>query len=406
MGSGASAGLSAAIQTADENELSAALSGLSAEHRAKLLSALAPCDRAANGVPKVVAQNMEGAWWKETTAEMEAALAPFVPQAVAELQKKGLWEGVMAEEVALHVLKASFGTLTPSAVSGASPVILKLMERDLISSHPDTPTSWGKQQNELAVACHVAWSDFGLAPPVLAHTDDFLVEPLCELRAGGQDALQNYVGNGILAAKLHSAPTEWFTDHLRARLEEVVPLLREEPLGSALFPIAAGCLNRGATEETLPPTEQVRTLMALLPRPHGEHAARVVNVHGDLWFTNVVQMADGEAVLIDFEQCCVSSAVQDLREFANLAQTEAYLQAVTGVKPSEEELYALNLEAFIASAVNGWLRDAFWCTGGPGKVEEMIKRAPAFTALCAELRLDHARAKAALNSQDCFVGLD
>lgn len=361
----------------------------------------------ANGVPKVVAQNMEGAWWKETTAEHEAALVAFVPQVVAELQEKGLWEGVRAEEVALHVLKASFGTLTPPAVSGTSPVILKLMQRDLITSHPDTPTCWGKQQNELAVACHVAWSDAGLAPPVLAHTEDFLVEPLGELRAGGQSALQNFVGNGILAAKLHAAPTQWFTDHLRARLEEVVPLLREEPPGSALFPIAAGCLCRGATQETLPPTEQVRRLMAMLPRPHGEHAARVVNVHGDLWYTNVVQMADGEAVFVDFEQCCVSSAVQDLREFAHLAQTEAYLQAVTGVKPSEEELYALHLEACIASAVSGWLRDWFWQGNWPPeKVEEYIARAPAFTALCAELRLDHARTKAALNSEDYFSGLD
>ena len=362
---------------------------------------------AASGVPKVLAQNMEGLWWKETTAEHEAALAAIVPLAVAELQAKGLWKGVRAEEAALHVLKASFGALTPPAGSGASPVILKLMERDLISSHPDTPTCWGKQQNELAVACHVAWSDAGLAPPVLAHTEDFLVEPLGELRAGGQSALQNFVGNGILAAKLHAAPTEWFTDHLRARLEEVVPLLREEPLGSALFPIAAGCLCRGATQETLPPTEQVRRLMALLPRPHGEHAARVVNVHGDLWYTNVVQMADGEAVFIDFEQCCVSSAVQDLREFANLAMTEAYLQAVTGVKPSEEELYALHLEACIASVVSGWLRDWFW-TGNwpPEKVEEFIARAPAFTALCAELRLDHPRTKAALDSEDYFSGLD
>jgi hypothetical protein len=112
-------------------------------------------------------------------------------------------------------------------------------------------------------------------------------------------------------------------------------------------------------------------------------------------------------VFIDFEQCCVSSAVQDLREFANLAMTEAYLQAVTGVKPSEEELYALHLEACIASVVSGWLRDWFW-TGNwpPEKVEEFIARAPAFTALCAELRLDHARTKAALDSEDYFAGLD
>ena len=81
----------------------------------------------------------------------------------------------------------------------------------------------------------------------------------------------------------------------------------------------------GATKETLPPTEQARTLMALLPRPHGEHAERVVNVHGDLWYTNVVQIAGGDSVFVDFEQCCVSSAVQDLREFNNLAMTEAYL---------------------------------------------------------------------------------
>ena len=44
---------------------------------------------AASGVPKVLAQNMEGLWWKETTAEHEAALAAIVPRAVAELQAKG-----------------------------------------------------------------------------------------------------------------------------------------------------------------------------------------------------------------------------------------------------------------------------------------------------------------------------
>jgi hypothetical protein len=64
----------------------------------------------------------------------------FLPLVVAELQEKGLWEGVRAEDVALHVLKASFRALTPPAVSGASPVILKLMQRDLSTSHPDNPS--------------------------------------------------------------------------------------------------------------------------------------------------------------------------------------------------------------------------------------------------------------------------
>ena len=96
--------------------------------------------------------------------------------------------------------------------------------------------------------------------------------------------------------------------------------------------------------------------MALLPRPHGEHAAGTC---GTPTVTIVVQMADREAVLVDFERCCVSSAVQDLR-VCPCATTEAYLQAVTGHKPGEEELYALHLEACIASAVSGWLRDWFW----------------------------------------------
>mmetsp|Transcript_24933 Transcript_24933/g.45588 ORF Transcript_24933/g.45588 Transcript_24933/m.45588 type:complete len:393 (+) Transcript_24933:36-1214(+) len=355
-------------------------------------------------VPKVVVQLQNMDQWKEPTAEQEAPLLAFVPQVVAKLQENGLWEGVRAEEVALHVVKASFGTLTPPLDSGASPVILKLMVRDLTLHHPFK--SWGKQQTELAVACHMAWSDAGLAPPVLARTDEFLIEPLGELRAGGMWALENFVGNGVLAAKLHAAPTDWFTDHFRDMLQEVVPLLKEEPLGSALFPIAAGCLCRGATKETLPPTEQVRTLMALLPRPFGEHAERVVNVHGDLWYTNVVHMVGGEAVFVDFEQSCVSSAVQDLREFSHLATTEAYLRAATGAKPSERELYALHLEACIASTVSGWLRDCFWFAGGLEKVEMIIARAPAFTALCVELRLDHALNKAAMDLEDHFSGLD
>lgn len=164
--------------------------------------------------PKVVTQLQDRRIWggvraEQFTAEHEAPLAVFVPQVVAKLQEKGLWEGVMAEEVALHVVKESFGSLTPPAGSGAAPVILKLMERDL-TPHPLTPKEWGKQQVELAVACHFAWSDAGLAPPVLAHTADFLVEPLGELREGGQDALQNFVDNGILAAKLHASPASPF----------------------------------------------------------------------------------------------------------------------------------------------------------------------------------------------------
>jgi hypothetical protein len=111
-------------------------------------------------------------------------------------------------------------------------------------------------------------------------------------------------------------------------------------------------------------------------------------------------------VFVDFEQSCVSSAVQDLRQFSHLATTEAYLQAVTGVKPSERELYALHLEVCIASTVNGWLRDCFWFAGWLEKVETIIARAPAFTALCEELRLDHARNKAAMDVEDHFSGLD
>jgi len=52
--------------------------------------------------------------------------------------------------------------------------------------------------------------------------------------------------------------------------------------------------------------------MAVLPRPMGEHAERLVVVHGDLWDANVVHMPDGSTVLCDFETSVVSSAVQDL----------------------------------------------------------------------------------------------
>ena len=58
--------------------------------------------------------------------------------------------------------------------------------------------------------------------------------------------------------------------------------------------------------------------MALLPRPRGEHAERLVCVHGDLWDQNVLRLpaaaagGESETRLIDFKQSCLSSAVQDL----------------------------------------------------------------------------------------------
>ena len=132
-------------------------------------------------------------------------------------------------------------------------------------------------------------------------------------------------------------------------------------------------------------------MMTLLPRPMGEHAEKLVNVHGDLWDANILHMPDGRTVLCDFEQTVVSSAVQDLIHVSQTPLVAAYLEAMTGVQPSEEEVYRLVLEAKIAEHVHFFVIRALFYDDKPGNIDELIEHSRLFGVFAAKMREDHTK---------------
>ena len=189
------------------------------------------------------------------------------------------------------------------------------------------------------------------------HTLDFTVEaeakPAHEHAQRNMFSLEGYLDIAGVAGCLHCTPTTWFDGHCHEMLQDYVPLLNEEPLNSALFVAAAHQRSRGISKEDFLQTGKMSQMMAVLPRPMGEHAERLVVVHGDLLDANVLHMPEGSTILFDFETSVVSSAVQD---FAHISQESlvaklhvaAYLEAMTGNQPSEEEVYRLLLKARIS----------------------------------------------------------
>ena len=92
----------------------------------------------------------------------------------------------------------------------------------------------------------------------------------------------------MLIARLHATSMDWFTPSHRSKLFDVMPVLAEEPDNSWLYTCAAQNLSSGAKCKA--DQNQVRALMAILPRPQG-HGAQLVNVHGDICHTNVLRSA-------------------------------------------------------------------------------------------------------------------
>jgi len=314
------------------------------------------------------------------TAEFQSYRA----QVVAELQKKDLWVGVLPEEATLAILQfynanAGILTLTPPQHSGASTVIVKICKGDISTVLP----------------CHLALSEHGVAVPLLAHAPDFTVEAEAKPRTDEDwvNSLPGYVDNAKVTARLHGAPKTWFDGHCREVLQDYVPLLKEEPLNSSLYVAAAHEFTRGTPKEDMPQTEKLRELMKVLPRPQGEHAERLVVVHGDLWDANILHMPDGRTVLCDFEQTVVSSAVQDLIHVSNKPLVAAYLEAMTGVQPSEEEVYRLLLETKIAEHVHFFVIRALCFDAKPGNIDELTEHSRQFAVFATKLRRDPEWAK-------------
>jgi hypothetical protein len=317
--------------------------------------------------------------------EMQTAeIQSYTAQVVAELQKKGMWVSVLPEEVTVTMLRGGIGALKPPQDSGAPTVVVKITKGDLTTILP----------------CHLALSEHGVAVPLLAHTLDFTVEAEAKRRTCDgtpEGLLKEFVDNAGVTARLHCAPTTWFDGHCREVLQDYVPLLKEEPLNSALYVAAAHERSQGVPKEDMPQTEKLRELMAVLPRPMGEHAERLVVVHGDLWDANVLHMPDGSTVLCDFEQSVVSSAVQDLVHVSEKSLVAAYLEAMTGDQQSEEEVYRLLLEARIAEHVHFFVIRALMFDGKPGDIDELIQHSRLFGMFATKLREDSECAKKLLD---------
>ena len=158
--------------------------------------------------------------------------------------------------------------------------------------------------------------------------------------------------NAELTARLHAAPTSWWPS-CREALRKLLPLLDDEPESSPLWIRAALCEAKGwAVPSVGEEQAQLAELMSGLPRPMGEVANRLVNIHGDLWEGNTVVTEDSVLKLMDFEMTCVCGAVYDLVHTCGPVLVEVYLREMMGRQPTEDECEALLLEARVAEHIH------------------------------------------------------
>jgi len=391
MGAGASAGISAALEVSSPEDLQTTVGSLESADRQKLLAALGatPADAAcveAGAARRQEEARLEALEEADRAKQLQTAELSYKAQAVAELQGKGMWVGILPEEATfamLHFYNMNAGilTLAPPQDSDASRVVVKIGRV-------------AKGDASTILSCHLALSEHGVAVPLLAHTPDFTVESEAKSRPEGFGyTLPGLVDNAGVTARLHGAPTTWFDGQCREVLQDYLPFLKEEPLNSSLYVAAAHERSRGVPKEDMPQIDKLRELMAALPRPVGPHAERLVVVHGDLWDANILHMSDGRTVLCDFEQSVVSSAVQDLVHVTDKQLVAAYLEQMIGAEPSEAEVYQLLLEARIAEHVHFYvIRDLFF-DDKPGNIDELIEHSRLFCVFATKLRDDPAAAK-------------
>ena len=89
-------------------------------------------------------------------------------------------------------------------------------------------------------------------------------------------------------ARLHAAPTDWWRPPFKHALRELLPLLNGEPDASPLYMMAAFCDHKGQSRPySAEEHAQLAELMAVLPRPVGQLANRLVTVHGETTLTTV-----------------------------------------------------------------------------------------------------------------------
>ncbi|CAE8636228.1 unnamed protein product [Polarella glacialis] len=201
---------------------------------------------------------------------------------------------------------------------------------------------------------------------------------------------------GRLQARMHAVPTTWLTDEHRKILQDLCPLLKEEPLNSALYSSIAYHHARGGLTEDLPPTDKLRALMAALPKPEGAHANRLVSVHGDLWHENMLRY-NGELMAIDFESMALRSAASDLGladDGLTMTKARTDLQFAYPEKSitEQEEVFKMYLEGLVGQTINYCILRRFIASrvgyddAQREKMEKLIEAAPLFAALVEKCR--------------------
>mmetsp|Transcript_96478 Transcript_96478/g.191131 ORF Transcript_96478/g.191131 Transcript_96478/m.191131 type:complete len:674 (+) Transcript_96478:110-2131(+) len=155
-------------------------------------------------------------------------------------------------------------------------------------------------------AAAAIFAEAGLAPRRLVQGDDWFAETWEGLGHPVFDTAERLKALGVLVARIHDIPTDWF-DEWRERLRERRPELRKLPPGShfwwwsareeLLCNVDATCLQAFCEAQWFAPTS--------------EAACRLVTAHADLHPGNMLKGTDGISV-IDFEYTCVTYALQDL----------------------------------------------------------------------------------------------
>jgi len=319
-------------------------------------------------------------------------LQGYVADVTTELQKKGMWDDVAPKDVTVNVIREGIGSLTPPE---GQAVVLKLLR---VSG----------ARVEIMLDCGQALSDAAVAVPLLVRgpEDRFVVEALAVGDMCTVQSPTDIEDTARLMAQLHRVPIDWFTSRHRELLEEACPVLKDEPLSTALYVFVHHSMARHKNLDFFPQTDQLRSLLEHLPRPASEHGTKLVSTHGDFWAANILRMPNGNAVVTDMEQSCVSAAATDLaHELHGTESIGHYLRELLGRDPTEQEVYDLWLDAKIASFVEFeilrpvFMKDSWGSTETrPMAMPHIIENTRRFNEFVVALRRDAAVAKAVLDA--------
>ena len=168
-----------------------------------------------------------------------------------------------------------------------------------------------------------------------------------------------------LAARLHTAPTDW-CDSWQEEMYQKHPCLHNVPVGSLIWPCLAH-YDGGLDKYTV---EQMQQLGKTIPEALSQIGDEVVSIHGDLHRGNTVLTADGVLLSIDFEFSSVSQVRQDLLYNSwesgsnRRALCTSYLKA-RGLPGNQQEADLLAVDMIVAAVVHFRLLRELLSVGSP-----------------------------------------